>query len=55
MSQLGMARIVDRTERLEVCKSCNKYDLNLKICGKCGCFMPLKTALPFMCCPLKKW
>lgn len=39
--------------RLDICKNCEF--LKLKICMKCGCFMPAKTTLAKAECPEGKW
>jgi len=52
---LGMTRLILKTERMKVCESCERYEQNFKFCGECGCFMPVKTAIPMMRCPLEKW
>lgn len=41
-------------ERFEICKKC-EFLINGERCEKCGCYMPLKTKLPFMKCPEGKW
>jgi hypothetical protein len=40
--------------RYETCKSCDRFSA-LKFCKECGCFMPAKTKLFQVDCPLKKW
>jgi len=43
-----------REERLTICKSCPQlHDVGL--CKICSCYMPLKTYLSSVSCPLKKW
>ena len=42
-----------KMERLSICESCDFY--KMKICQKCGCFMPLKTKLKHANCPIYKW
>jgi hypothetical protein len=41
-------------ERVDFCKNC-EYITSMRTCSKCGCFMPAKTLLPFMKCPIDKW
>jgi hypothetical protein len=41
--------------RYTICKSCDNFNLLLKICNKCGCFMPVKVKVLNSECPLKKW
>ena len=43
-----------RLERMEICKGCNFFTKR-KFCKLCGCYMPVKTAIPFMKCPAEKW
>jgi hypothetical protein len=39
-------------KRLAVCKSCDEYGKSLpKVCGVCGCLMPLKVKLKRFQCP----
>jgi len=40
-------------ERMEACNSCEF--LAVKICKRCGCFMPGKIKLPNAFCPIGKW
>lgn len=40
--------------RWDKCKKCDQLS-SLNFCKKCGCFMPLKTKLDNVACPLKKW
>ena len=40
-------------QRLDICSQCLFYKENK--CNKCGCYMPIKAALPFSKCPLNKW
>lgn len=42
-------------EKLAICKSCDKFDNKIKVCGICKCFMPVKTRIPGLHCPDKKW
>ena len=41
-------------KRLEICEKCEHFT-EAKICGKCGCFLPLKTRFEMFKCPLNKW
>lgn len=41
-------------DRFEICKKCNLLS-EKEFCEKCGCYMPVKTKLPFMKCPEGKW
>jgi len=46
-----------RKHRLAVCEGCpwKKATGRRLRCRVCGCFMWVKTALPFMRCPMGKW
>lgn len=41
-------------ERKSICGSC-EHLTNMRTCAKCGCFMPAKTLIPFVSCPIDKW
>ena len=41
--------------RLNICKSCNKYNEQTTQCQLCGCFMSAKTKLIHGKCPIDKW
>jgi translation initiation factor 2 gamma subunit (eIF-2gamma) len=43
------------TERLKICDSCEHLFQPTKTCKKCGCFMLVKTKVPFVACPVHKW
>lgn len=40
-------------EKLDICKACPKFTKNW--CRVCGCYMPFKTKIRWMTCPIKKW
>lgn len=40
--------------KLEICKKCDELG-ELDKCKVCGCFMQMKTLMPFTTCPLGKW
>jgi hypothetical protein len=42
-------------ERLQICKSCEKYDEQQNKCKECGCFVPAKAKIILDSCPLNKW
>jgi len=42
-----------RKERLEICSICEYNKKNW--CSECGCNISLKTAAPWMSCPINKW
>jgi len=55
-----------RTDRLNICKSCEHFVKSTMSCGDlvkeaftdsklCGCHMPTKTRLKVASCPLDKW
>ena len=41
--------------RYEICKHCENFSKMLKICRKCGCFMPGKVLMKKTSCPMHKW
>jgi len=41
------------TERLNICKACDKYKAGR--CELCGCFMKVKSTWDSMKCPIGKW
>jgi hypothetical protein len=41
--------------RMEVCEGCDRYRQDSQTCEICGCFMPLKTTMGNMKCPIDKW
>ena len=41
--------------RMDICRSCNRFNNTTKLCKECGCFMPAKTKLPNEACPIGKW
>jgi len=53
MGKLLPNKIVE--ERRAICKSCKYYKSMFSICGKCGCYMPLKTKYDNSFCPIGKW
>jgi hypothetical protein len=50
----GTLRVTDkeREARLDICRGCNFFKINSHVCGKCGCFMKLKTS---MVCWMSNW
>jgi len=46
-----------KTQRLEICKSCEWYDDNNEQskCKKCGCFVIPKVSFALDSCPENKW
>jgi hypothetical protein len=41
-------------ERIKICESCDRYTAK-KTCEICQCFMPLKTTMANMACPIDLW
>ena len=41
--------------KLDICKSCDKFNMTTRFCGVCHCFMPAKTRIPGQHCPENKW
>jgi hypothetical protein len=46
---------VDREIRIKICEECPHLAKAVKICGHCGCFMPIKTWIRTAKCPIDKW
>jgi hypothetical protein len=42
-------------ERYNICKKCEHFRASLKQCKLCNCFMPIKTKMLAMSCPIGKW
>lgn len=42
-------------QRIEICKSCPKFDEKKIKCTECGCYLPVKAKVLFDDCPLDKW
>ena len=42
-------------ERLDICRSCNKYIKVTGNCSVCLCFMRVKASIGQMSCPEKQW
>lgn len=42
-------------ERLQICKSCEKFDEEQNRCFECGCYLPVKAKFILDDCPLNKW
>lgn len=41
--------------RLAICETCDRFNKDSRTCQQCGCFMPLKTVMANMACPIDKW
>jgi hypothetical protein len=44
-----------RQSRLKICKSCENFVTKIKICSKCGCYVPAKVTFAESHCPEMKW
>lgn len=44
-----------KSQRLQICNTCDKLEKPLNRCKSCGCFMPVKAALTHAKCPINKW
>jgi len=44
-----------QSERLEICRNCEKYDADQIRCTECGCFLRNKVSFSIDSCPLGKW
>lgn len=44
-----------RENRYNICKSCDEFDKNFKICKVCSCIMPVKVVWTDSECPTGKW
>ena len=42
-------------KRLAICETCYRFQKTLRICKECTCFMPFKTRMDYVDCPLGKW
>ena len=42
-------------ERLDICNACPYLKSALRICGKCGCYVPSKVKYKSSQCPIGKW
>jgi len=53
----GALQVSDEVQnkRMEICKSCEKYDESQNRCIQCGCFLEPKTRFALDSCPLNKW
>jgi hypothetical protein len=45
----------ERNARYDICKSCEWFFTPTSTCKKCGCFMAIKTYMPYQSCPIGKW
>jgi hypothetical protein len=42
-------------KRIDICKTCDKYDAEANKCTHCGCFLKVKASWNSEKCPLSKW
>lgn len=42
-------------QRMGLCEACDRFQEKSKTCQICGCYMPLKTTMANMRCPLDLW
>lgn len=42
-------------ERMAICQTCARFSVDKQTCEICGCFMPLKTTMANMECPIQLW
>ena len=42
-------------ERMQICTACDRFRQEAQTCELCGCYMPLKTTMANMACPIDKW
>ena len=47
--------MADYGARIAVCQTCEKYMKTFRVCGLCGCFLPVKARLDSQVCKLGKW
>ena len=41
--------------RINICKSCEYFNIKFVKCNYCGCFLDIKTSWATESCPLGKW
>ena len=53
----GMRKVTDEqlNNRIEICKTCDKFDAQEHRCKHCGCFLNIKASWNSEKCPLDKW
>jgi hypothetical protein len=60
---LGMDGVVDKfrcsyatqKNRIELCKTCDRFNSVLRMCKECGCLMDAKTWMADQECPIGRW
>jgi uncharacterized paraquat-inducible protein A len=45
----------EANRRLSICKGCEFFNSQQERCGKCGCYMAVKTYMKAERCPVGKW
>lgn len=50
-----MASESEAIRRSQICRACDRYISITSMCKECGCYMPFKTKLKNMSCPLNHW
>lgn len=45
----------EQKKRFSICETCEEFHQKTKFCRTCGCYMPVKTWIASVNCPLKKW
>lgn len=43
------------SERINLCKGCEKFNELENMCEECGCYVPSKAKIILESCPLKTW
>ena len=49
-----LASHIEYTNKINICKTCEEYNIKLRTCGICKCIMPVKARLSGNTCPLGK-
>lgn len=42
-------------KRIQTCRACDQFISLTSMCKQCGCYMPFKTKLRSMGCPIGHW
>ena len=50
-----LATETERKRCYSICKKCPHLRSLTKTCQKCNCFMPVKTKIQAVSCPIGKW
>lgn len=45
----------EKEKRLNICRSCEFFELSDERCSKCGCYLKIKTYLKAEKCPVGRW